>query len=187
MMMFASISITSVYAAAIHFQWDRSKGIVDGYRIYYGTVSGAHPERIDVGNVTSYEVNTLQPNSAYYFVVRAYNSVGESKDSNEVSWPEISVKIVPGEIKDPKTDVSFKVKIDPVPSQVVKFKWDFKDGTGIKQTNSFEILHAFDKGKEYPVDLSVIFPNGSILKKQLTVRVHDEKPKAPPKPALSLK
>lgn len=39
-------------------------------------------ENLDVGNVTSYPVTGLDPNTTYYYVVRAYNDYGTSEDSN---------------------------------------------------------------------------------------------------------
>jgi hypothetical protein len=39
-------------------------------------------ENLDVGNVTSYPVTGLDPNTTYHYVVRAYNDYGTSGDSN---------------------------------------------------------------------------------------------------------
>jgi hypothetical protein len=57
-----------------------------GYKVYYGTASGSHPQSIDVGNVATYEVTNLPNGFTYYFVVTAYNQSGvESDPSNEGS------------------------------------------------------------------------------------------------------
>jgi hypothetical protein len=69
--------------------WNVSDEVVTGYRIYYGTNQGGeYPEYLDAGNVTQYSLHTLPltERQTYYFVVRAYNDVGESDNSNEVSW-----------------------------------------------------------------------------------------------------
>ncbi len=56
-----------------------------GYKVYYGTTSGNYTDVIDVGNVTTYKVEGLQPGT-YYFAVTAYDTSGnESNYSNEVS------------------------------------------------------------------------------------------------------
>lgn len=56
-----------------------------GYKVYYGTASGAYTQVIDAGKVTTYKVANL-PNSTYYFAVTAYNAaMVESAYSNEVS------------------------------------------------------------------------------------------------------
>lgn len=44
-------------------------------------------ENLNVGNVTSYPVTGLQPNTMYYYVVRAYNDYGTSGDSDEMPLP----------------------------------------------------------------------------------------------------
>jgi len=77
----------AVYCASVHLAWDPpSSGEVDGYRIYYGTEEGSHPTRVDVGTDTEYIISGLENTRVYYFVARAYNTYGESEDSNEVSW-----------------------------------------------------------------------------------------------------
>ena len=68
--------------------WDASSGDVTGYRIYYGTNQQSLSENRDVGNVTEYPLYQmpLQEKETYFFVARAYNTAGESGDSNMVSW-----------------------------------------------------------------------------------------------------
>ncbi len=56
-----------------------------GYRVYYGTASGSYPSMIDVGNVTATTLTGLTNGVAEYVVVTAYNSIGESGYSAEVS------------------------------------------------------------------------------------------------------
>ncbi len=41
-------------------------------------------EDLDVGNVTSYELSGLDPNTTYFYVVRATNAYGTSANSNEI-------------------------------------------------------------------------------------------------------
>jgi Fibronectin type III domain len=84
---FVCLAPTMVLAAP-KLVWDPSSGVVTGYRIYFGQSQGSHPNSKDVGNVTQYLLSdlALQEKNTYYFVARAYNGVGESGDSNEVSW-----------------------------------------------------------------------------------------------------
>ena len=61
-----------------------------GYKIYYGTASGNYTQNVDVSNVTTYTVNSLNDGQTYYFVATAYNLARfESSYSNEIS------KIIP--------------------------------------------------------------------------------------------
>ena len=58
-----------------------------GYKIHYGTASGAYTQSVTVGNpgLATYVVSSLAPGK-YYFSVTAYNSAGtESPLSSEVS------------------------------------------------------------------------------------------------------
>jgi hypothetical protein len=65
--------------------WDAATGAT-GYRLHYGTTSGAYSESIDVANTTSYIVNNLVDGQTYYFAAVSYDFSGkESGYSNEVS------------------------------------------------------------------------------------------------------
>ena len=84
------VFIPGVFAHAeeVTLAWKPGPGEVTGYRIYCSTRSAVYSsDNIDVGNVTEYTVTGLHKSTTYYFVVRAYNSYGESGNSNEVRWP----------------------------------------------------------------------------------------------------
>ncbi len=86
-------------AAQVHLAWAPSSGEVTGYRLYYGTSPGNHPNKIEVGNVTDYVVTGLKDGVTYYFVARAYNAYGESADSNELTWTSsVSDTTPPGKV-----------------------------------------------------------------------------------------
>lgn len=75
--------------AAGTLAWDAGSGVVQGYRIYYGTTSGGpYPSSATAGTATSYALKNLplQEKSTYYLVVRAYNQAGESANSNQISY-----------------------------------------------------------------------------------------------------
>lgn len=80
-----SLTGGAAYAASVTLAWDPVSEAT-GYRLYYGTSTGSHPESIDAGDVIQYEVAGLEEGVTYYFVVRAYDSTRESADSNEVSY-----------------------------------------------------------------------------------------------------
>jgi hypothetical protein len=63
--------------------WDAVTGAtVSGYKVYAGQAPNNYSQTINVGNVTSSTVNGLTIGRTYYFVVRAYNSAGDSEPSN---------------------------------------------------------------------------------------------------------
>ena len=67
-------------------KWNAVTGTtVSGYKIYVGEAPKLYTRTITVGTVTSSTVNSLTVGKTYYFVVRAYNSAGQSPPSNEVS------------------------------------------------------------------------------------------------------
>jgi hypothetical protein len=81
-----SIPISAVHAAQVRLSWDPSSGPVAGYYAYYGTSSGNYDYRFDAGNYTSYTISGLQEGEKYYFAVTAYNDVGESNLSEELTY-----------------------------------------------------------------------------------------------------
>ncbi|HKQ60594.1 MAG TPA: hypothetical protein VJS92_04865 [Candidatus Polarisedimenticolaceae bacterium] len=85
----------SAFGGSIGLAWDASAG-ASGYRVYYGATSGNLTNSVDVGNTTQTTLNNLTDCSTWFFVVTAYNSLGESTPSNEVSsWTRPSVTMNP--------------------------------------------------------------------------------------------
>jgi fibronectin type III domain protein len=75
-----------LHAASVTLAWDaNAPGTVSGYRILYGTMSGQEATVVDVGNVTQATIAGLTSGQRYFFVAVAYNTVGTSPFSNEVS------------------------------------------------------------------------------------------------------
>ncbi|MBI5665475.1 MAG: choice-of-anchor D domain-containing protein [Nitrospirae bacterium] len=72
-----------------------------GYNVYFGTASGNYSEKVDVGNVLTYQVNNLSTGVTYYFTTTAYDTSGnESGYSNEViktfPVPDTTAPVVSG-------------------------------------------------------------------------------------------
>jgi hypothetical protein len=64
-----------------------SSGTVAGYRVYYGTASGAYSMRIDVGTNLTCTVTNLQDSTTYYFAGTAYDNASvESAFTSEISY-----------------------------------------------------------------------------------------------------
>jgi fibronectin type 3 domain-containing protein len=77
-----------LFPALVRIRWNaNTEQDLGGYQVYYGTVSKNYTGIIDVGNITSYQVNNLETNTKYYFAVTAYDqSHNESGFSTESSF-----------------------------------------------------------------------------------------------------
>jgi uncharacterized protein YegP (UPF0339 family) len=70
------LSVASAEARPYRLAWDRNvDNVTTGYRVYYGTASGAYQPAggIDVGNVVEFTLD-LTPGQTYFFLVRAQSS-----------------------------------------------------------------------------------------------------------------
>lgn len=81
------VAVTVSNNSQVTLAWDANvEPALAGYRLYLGDVSGVYGTTIDVGNVTSVTVTTLQAGHLYFFAVSAYDQNGvESGFSNEVT------------------------------------------------------------------------------------------------------
>ncbi len=77
----------------VSLAWDAPTTYVDGtpitgtlgYKVYYGTASGAYAYTVDVQTATSWTINSLS-HGTWYFEVTCYDSNGSESDfSNEIS------------------------------------------------------------------------------------------------------
>jgi hypothetical protein len=66
--------------------WNAVTGAtISGYKVYVGEAPKLYTKTITLSTVTSASVGGLTVGKTYYFVVKSYNSAGESPPSNEVS------------------------------------------------------------------------------------------------------
>ena len=79
-------SCVTAFAGEVGLAWDaHTAPEIVGYKIYHGAHSTLEVRSIDVGNVTTYRVTGLDPDT-YYLCVTAYDLSGnETACSNEVS------------------------------------------------------------------------------------------------------
>jgi len=83
--LFAAVGTAN--AGSLLASWDANmESDLAGYKVYYGKVSGNYTHIQDVGNVTSYLAENLDDGERYYFVITAYDLVGNESDfSDEIS------------------------------------------------------------------------------------------------------
>jgi Fibronectin type III domain len=77
-------------APSVTLAWDANvEPDIGGYKLHYGTSSGAYTQTIDVGNIATATVPNLPVGTTYFFVVTAYNLDGvESLPSNEACYTQ---------------------------------------------------------------------------------------------------
>ena len=74
-------------AGDVTLAWDVSTSSnVGGYTVYYGLSSGIYPNKVFVGNQTSYMLSSLDSGKTYYIAVTAVDTtgMGESDFSDEI-------------------------------------------------------------------------------------------------------
>lgn len=77
----------SSLASYLTLAWDpNTEPDLAGYRVYYGTESREYADSIDVGNITTYQLDNLLDGVTYFIAVTAYDTSGNESDlSHEVS------------------------------------------------------------------------------------------------------
>jgi hypothetical protein len=81
------LQITGVVAGGINLAWNANgESDLVGYKVYYGTATGAYGAPISLGKVTACTLSGLTPGRTYHISITAYDtSNNESGYSNEVS------------------------------------------------------------------------------------------------------
>jgi hypothetical protein len=87
------------HAAAVRISWlGNAEADLEGYKVYYGTSTHSYQEYIDIGRVTSADIDGLSEGVTYYFAVTAYDITGnESAYSQEV---QTSIPVQGGDTTD---------------------------------------------------------------------------------------
>lgn len=84
-------SVPDLSADTVTATWDgNSESNIAGYILSYGTQPGTYATSIDVGNVTTKQVN-LNPGQGYYFVVQAYNTSSQVSPRSAEVFVDLSV------------------------------------------------------------------------------------------------
>jgi hypothetical protein len=72
----------------LNVKWNASSDTnVQGYKVYYGTVSQKYTNVVVAGNVTNITVSGVNPGVTYYFAATSYNAAGwQSAYSTEIAY-----------------------------------------------------------------------------------------------------
>ena len=86
------LAVNSVQAVEVGIHWSASSGTVTNYTVYLGTSVPTMTPRYSVGNVTSFTVTGLAPDTTYYLAVDAWNLSWPSGLSGPVNVTTLSVE-----------------------------------------------------------------------------------------------
>jgi hypothetical protein len=91
LLLFAGLLPATVEAGAVQLSWSPTPGAA-GYRVHHGTAPGDFQQVLDIGQESSVDLVDLPNCAPSYFAVTAYNIVGESGYTPELSsWPRPTV------------------------------------------------------------------------------------------------
>ena len=84
---FLLLICTTLFASTLRISWNNNtEPDLDGYRVYYGTVSGTYGHVLDVGGSVCVDIDGVEEDTVYFFAVTAYDlDRNESDFSREVS------------------------------------------------------------------------------------------------------
>jgi chitodextrinase len=86
----SGLNVTGTTNSSISLSWTASSGTVTGYRVYEGTTV------VSTGTGTTATISSLATCTSHTYFVRAYNSTGESPNSNSVTGTTTGCSGVPG-------------------------------------------------------------------------------------------
>ena len=107
--LFIVVTSISTMAASVTLRWDPNNPTPDGYRVFARRSGQAYnySQPAWQGGAVTCTINSLQDQTIYYFVVRAYDGSLESADSQEVQYvPPASSTDTPATGTDPVPSVT---------------------------------------------------------------------------------
>lgn len=95
----SGLMATAASSSQVNLAWTDNSNDENGFKVERKTgVNGAYVQlAVLAANATSYSDAGLAPSSTYYYRVRAYNAVGDSDYSSEVSATTLPAAVVPND------------------------------------------------------------------------------------------
>ncbi|TDI85082.1 MAG: T9SS type A sorting domain-containing protein [Caldithrix sp.] len=169
MMSFMVLSSVAGIAGNITVSWDaNTEGDLAGYNIYIGENPGNYTGVVDLGNLTQFTWNNLEPGKTYYFAVTAYDVArNESDFSQEVNAtlndsnnpPELVAISVLGETQ---LDISFSEPLQKSSAEDVS-NYSISNGVsvlGAVLDQNATVVHLVtsphERGRSYTLSISNI-------------------------------
>lgn len=122
-------------AGNIAVEWQSVPGAT-GYKVKFGTASGSYKTTIDVGNNLGQLVTGLTPGITYYFAVIAYNGIGESTASSEMSTAAAgALPLAPHDAKI-TSEAATSTSLSWTPTRAETYHEYFEDGAANNWTQS---------------------------------------------------
>jgi hypothetical protein len=173
-----TFSATFAHSAEVTLAWDPNlEQDLAGYKIYYKTESSGPPYNgtgltegdspIDVGNQTEFTLHDLTDNTAYFFVLTAYNTLGgESEYSEEVTYSIINLPPIADAGPDQTVNERVVVTLDGSNSTdpddgIASYLWEQTDGPLVDLSSADEVQSTFTAPD--------VGPNGESFTFRLTV------------------
>lgn len=139
--------------APVELAWDPNPETdLAGYRLYYGTRSGDHPTRVEVGNVTTAQLSQPVPTTLYVVCV-AYNTAGlESLPSNEIAVTFTAPDTIPPNLTGVPADLVV-LPTDPL-SLTARVQWT--PPVAADDSGSATLLSTHQPGDQFPPGTSTV-------------------------------
>jgi PKD repeat protein len=172
-------------AGQVALSWDANpQPEVAGYMVYYGELSGAYTNKVDVGQVTNRTITGLLEGKTYFYAVTCYDAGRvESAFSNETSSTIPSVTPTPAPVASLVADKTtgfapLTVMFTSTSTgSISAYSWSFGDGTGSTLANP---SHAYGNAGSYTVSLTVTGPGGSNTATKTNYVTASKDPTPPP-------
>ena len=182
--------IHGAFAKSYTFSWTANLSPVIGYKLYYkkggtagppfdGKDATEGPSPIIVGNVTTFTVTGLAPDTTYYFALKAYDSTEESDFSpiitvfpNETTQENVTA-VINSDLQEGQAPLSVNFDATSSTGTIETYSWTFGDGTSASGPT---VAHTYSTSGIFTTTLSVLGSKGLTSQASMTINVSTATP-----------